>query len=712
MPTTLWEFAIKDNISKILDKVNSKMNTLQVDASEAEKAFKKSFSGIGSQFKYIGAKIDQFQQKNLDNLNKLTTEIPALEKAINFASNPITAAVAGATAIGTGLYKASQTAASFDKQMAKVNVTAQLSNKELDHLGDQLKRTALNLGGAARFEDIPNAFNKIISAGLNMDNSLAALEPTLKAAKAGFADLETVAMAGVSVLNSSGINDATKVYDVLFATLNKGNVEFKDIAQYLPKIIPAAKNIGIGLEDVAGSFAFMTAQGQSAESTTTGLINLVKAFGSDARINAFKKIGIDVFDSTGKMRGILPIVEDLSGKLSTLNSDQSKNTLFSSLGLDLEASQAISVLAQDTGKLSEILKFTANSSGQLEQAFNNSANSTDTWNNTLTKLSFIGTEIGERVLPIGKSALVGFNKGLDSAISIGGSFSNIMRLAKTNLDYATDSLKIGVAAWAGYRTGIFLTTTQGLIPYIVNAGRSLAVTTALGVRSTVTAGAMRLMQLAQTGLNIAMTANPLGLLISGLAIVGTGLHIAYQRSEKFRAVMAGIMEVGKNILPVFTGLGNIIAGVFSFDIDKITAGLSRAVGSVQDIAQRGLGNIFNEGYTTSILNEPKGIKDIGAKIPAPNTLNALTASIASPSNIADSIGIPANVPASASSSMSNSIASVTGGGSGQTKHVNVTIDRLVENITIQSTNTVDTNQIRTIIERTLVQAVSDAEYMM
>lgn len=702
MPTTLWEFRAKDNLSSVLDKVNAKLDTLQMEAGQTESAFKKSLGGIG-------AKFSQFHRQNIDKMDDLIQQFPVLGKAMDILKNPVTGIIAGTAAIGTGLFKAGQSAAEFEKNMAKVNVTAQLNKKQLSDLSGQLQQTALNLGGAAPLQDVPQAFNKIISAGLDVNQSLQALEPTLKAAKAGFTDIETVAGAGVSVLNSTGIKDATKVYDVLFATLNKGNVEFRDIAQYLPKIIPSARTLGIEFEEVAGAFAFMTAQGQTAEGSTTGLINLVKAFGSKERISAFKQIGIDIFDSQGKMRGIFPIVEDLGKKLNTLKSDQDRNKLFASLGLDLEATQAISVLTQDTEKLSSILRFTAESSGQLEQAFANSANTTDKWQATLNKVAFIGVKIGAAILPIVGKGLDMVNSGLDLAIRVGQGFGNVAGWLNGHLTTITDTLKVGVAAWAGYRIGVMLTTSQGLIPYVIQAGRAVIATASLGIQAALTAGKISIVTAAQTAWNFAVSANPIGVLVGALALLGTGLYIAYQRSERFRAGIAGIVAVAKATLPVFEGLGTAIAGVFSFNPAKIGEGIAKAVSSVKDITKKGIGNIFNEGYNASIEAEPKQVKDIGANIPtaANTTFNAAP-------NATPPSSIPNNTPtpAPASSPVSNSIAAVTGGSGGQTKNVNVRIDKLVENITIQSTSTTDVSQIRQIIERELVRAVSDSENIM
>ena len=138
----------------------------------------------------------------------------------------------------------------WQKGMAEINVTAGLTQTELAKLSDQM----LDIGAqnVAPLEEVPGAFNKIISAGLDAKTALASLDPTLKAAKAGFVDIETVAKAGTSVMNSAGVKDLVaendivdatgkvitkkgavlktaieQVYDTLFATMQKGSASMQ-----------------------------------------------------------------------------------------------------------------------------------------------------------------------------------------------------------------------------------------------------------------------------------------------------------------------------------------------------------------------------------------------------------------------------------------------------------------------------------------------------
>ncbi len=355
--------------------------------------------------KDMKSKLNDFTTSNMKAFTSIADEIPGVGRAISLLANPYALAAAAALAFGAAAVKATNMALDWQKSMAKVNVTAQLGRKELSGLSTQLRYVGSQMTG--EFMEVPEAFNRIISAGLSVDQSMAALVPTLKAAKAGFTDIETVAAAGIGVMKSSGEN-INVVYDTLFATLNKGNAEFKDIAQYLPKVIPGARLAGAELYETAGAFAFLTAQGQTAEQSTTGLMNAFKALSDPRFTKGFKDIGVNVFDK-GKFRGILPIVTDLQKRMQGLNDEQA-GLLIKTIGLDQEARMAFGTMIQNVDELKSTLDFVKNSTGQLDEAVKNSATSTEGWAKGWNKVKFLAIEFGNLFVPIVEWLGEGFNK--------------------------------------------------------------------------------------------------------------------------------------------------------------------------------------------------------------------------------------------------------------------------------------------------------------
>jgi TP901 family phage tail tape measure protein len=342
----------------------------------------------------------------------MESEIPALGRAVGLLANPYTAAAAAVAGLGVVFYKCTDMANKWHEKMAEINVTAELSKDKLRGLSDKL----LEIGSrnVAPLEEVPKAFNRIISAGLSVNDSLKTLEPTLRAAKAGFTDIETVASAAVSVMMSSG-KDATRVYDILFETVKEGNAEFKDIAQYLPKVIPLARNVGFELEEAAGAFASLTGK-LSAEQSTTALQGIMRAL-SDQRvalgqidkktgkyISGFKSIGIEVYDrQTKQIRPLLDIVNDLNKAMSGL-SDKERMLKFDKLGLDQTGSIGFSTLMQDVGGLQKAIEATTNSQGALNKAYEDAKTPMDSWKIIQNQIQYGMIKLGEIFLPIIQAA--------------------------------------------------------------------------------------------------------------------------------------------------------------------------------------------------------------------------------------------------------------------------------------------------------------------
>ena len=341
-------------------------------------------------------KLNSLRNSHVEAFRAMGNEMPGFARGLELIRNKFVLVAAAATLFATLSVNAAKWSAGWERNMAEVNVTAQLSRNELDLLSKKL--VDIGTRNVAPLEEVPKAFNRIISSGLDVNTSLKVLEPTLRAAKAGFTDIETVAAAGVGVMASSG-EDINRVYDVLFATLNKGNAKFQDIAQYLPKIIPLAKGAGFALGETAGAWAFLTSQGQTAEQSTTGVMNMMKMLSNVDTIKGMKGLGISIYDSTGKVRPLVEIIDQLSVKMNGL-SDSAKTNFLDKAGItDMEAKGALLSMVQNVGKLREITDFTTNSAGQLNIAYDKAGTSMDSWAIIMNKIK------GNVIKPLGDAVL-------------------------------------------------------------------------------------------------------------------------------------------------------------------------------------------------------------------------------------------------------------------------------------------------------------------
>ena len=611
-------------------------------------------------------KLDKFKTSNIKAFNAIKDEVPGVGRALELLTNPYILATAAVLAFGAATYKATMYANEWHTGMAKINVTAGLTQTELGKLSNKI----LDIGGnnVAPLEQVPEAFNRIISAGLSVNESLQTLEPTLRAAKAGFTDIETVAASAVSVMQSSGA-DASRVYDVLFATVKAGNAEFKDIANYLPKIIPLAKNVGFAFDQTAGAYATLTTK-LNPEASATALQGVMRAFADKDRVKAFGKIGVEIFDKKGMARGFMDIMNDLNKSMSELT-DKQRMTKFGSLGLDQEAALGLSTLIQDTDTLKKNIDATVNSQGAANKAYEDAKTPLDDFLQTMNMLKVQAIKIGELFLPV------------LSAIGKGALF------VAQNLDVIGGVLGGLSVAWSLLNAKLLIATAiQGA--YSVATGIATA---------------------AQWAFNVAANANPIGLIVLAIGALIGGLVVAYNKFDKFRAIIQGSWEVIK-------GFGSILK---DYIIDRIV-GLISGLGSVANAIKF----LFKGEFAAAGKEALKGVSDISGitalKNAAQNTVglkdkfsNKYNQSMAASAKkkaaeASTSDGKTSGVKVNNASPVAAADAKAVKTGS-QTKNLTINIDSFIKGFTPthQSINGMDKNELERWLTEMFMRVVRSTE---
>lgn len=559
-------FSLRDQISAKLagitatsEKTRSALSGVQEKVRSAEDVFQDTGKTIGS----LKARIDALQAEKewipADNLSaikeynreiaRLTGELNQLETAAgggkfrkwaseafdaipgaSLLKNPLVTGMTAATLAGSA-------GMTFDENMAKVNITAQLDETGLEDLKKRLKQIAAD--NKTDVQVVPVGFEAINSQVNDVELSLSILDAALKGSKAGFTDLDTVSAALAQTLSIVGKENTTaqEVLDTFFAAKRVGAGEFADFARYMPNLIAGADNLGIAYKEVAGTFAYMTGKGQSAERAATLMENAFSVLG---RVDVRKKMeaaGVDVFDDTGKIRSIVDIFTDLQNVLGGLN-DEQKSSLLEQFGLvDKEAKSAFSVLMSDTEKLRESMHDVANSTGETTAALGYSRNAmqqaTEVWN----QFKNIGLQVGKIMLPVISAGLTvaggvldGVSVVMDAVI---GFFSGWYTLIQE-----------------GNPVIIGLTTTLGILT------AAMAVNYAWTQRALLIGGLKKAMDIAQTvatggltaaqwALNAAFYASPLGIIAAGIGVVVGIVTLCWQKFEGFRMVVLGVWEVIK-----------------------------------------------------------------------------------------------------------------------------------------------------------------------
>lgn len=435
MANTLeYIFSLQDKVSAKIGNITVTSDRMLGKFAELEKknlSVNKTFNETGRTLGALREKIALLQAErewlpadNIEGIRAYNREMKALNKEINKleslnggkfkkwkeeAFSAIPSYMTNPLALGTAVIGfAGRSGMSFDENMAKVNITAQLSGESLAELRNKLKQVAID--NKTDIQIAPVGFEKINSQLNDVDLSLSILDASLKGSKAGFTDLDTVSGALAQTLSIVGKENTTamEVLDTFFAAKRVGAGEFADFARYMPNLIAGASNLGIAYKEVAGTFAYMTGKGQSAERAAVLMENAFSVLGRADVRGKMEQAGVKVFDDTGKIRSVVDIFSDLQGVMGSLN-DEQKSSLLEKLGLvDKEAKNAFAIMISDTVKLRESMNEVSNSSGETGKALEFSKNTMQKATEVWESFKNIGTSIGELVLPA-------INVGLDVA---------------------------------------------------------------------------------------------------------------------------------------------------------------------------------------------------------------------------------------------------------------------------------------------------------
>lgn len=620
MANTLeYIFSLQDKVSAKIGNITVTSDRMLGKFAELEKknlSVNKTFNETGRTLGALREKIALLQAErewlpadNIEGIRAYNREMKALNKEINKleslnggkfkkwkeeAFSAIPSYMTNPLALGTAVIGfAGRSGMSFDENMAKVNITAQLSGESLAELRNKLKQVAID--NKTDIQIAPVGFEKINSQLNDVDLSLSILDASLKGSKAGFTDLDTVSGALAQTLSIVGKENTTamEVLDTFFAAKRVGAGEFADFARYMPNLIAGASNLGIAYKEVAGTFAYMTGKGQSAERAAVLMENAFSVLGRADVRGKMEKAGVKVFDDTGKIRSVVDIFSDLQGVMGSLN-DEQKSSLLEKLGLvDKEAKNAFAIMISDTVKLRESMNEVSNSSGETGKALEFSKNTMQKATEVWESFKNIGTSIGELVLPA-------INVGLDVASVVLSGLCTVVDAIGSLFSWWYAQLQDGNPLIWGL-TAAITALSAGLLINYARTKSVILLEKAKVVWDGIQAGATWLLTGAQLAFNTALWACPLTWVAAAIGAVVAAIVYCWQKFEGFRRVIYGCWETVKEfgrvlidsiVAPfkqVLSGLGKVCSALVSLVKGNFREAAKEAKAGFMDIGKGVLG---------------------------------------------------------------------------------------------------------------------------
>jgi TP901 family phage tail tape measure protein/lambda family phage tail tape measure protein len=278
------------------------------------------------------------------------------------------------------------------------------------------------LGGLYSQTQLLAASYDVASAGFaNAADNAKILEASAKGATGGLSDINTVADAVTSVLNTYGKSaaEAGALVDGFIQTQNDGKIILNQYADQIGKLAPTAAAAGVGIQELNAAIATITPQGVRVEAAVAGLNQALVAIlkPSKEASDLAEALGIDFNEAGLRAKGFGGLLEEV--KTKTGGSTTQLVKLFGSV----DAIKAILPLVNDDlVKYNQNVAKQANASGVAEKA-------------TQELGGTVSSEITKMINQIGN-----LTRALDTVL--GPSLGGIVRLINFVIAEATKGIQV------------------------------------------------------------------------------------------------------------------------------------------------------------------------------------------------------------------------------------------------------------------------------
>jgi TP901 family phage tail tape measure protein len=441
-------------------------------------------------------------------------------------------------------------------------------------------------------EEAARAYFYLASAGLDATSSVAALPQVARFAQAGMFDLalatdlltDAQSALGMVVKGDANANlkEMTRLSDVLVKANTLANASVQQFSTALTtKAGAALKALGKDVTEGVAVLAAFADQGIKGELAGTQLSIVLRDLTTKAIKNksAFKAMGVEVFDSSGNMNNLGDIIGNLEDALVGMSDETQKATLLQ-MGFSDKSLSSLQALLGTSGAIKQYEKdlrsasgFTDDVAGKQLQTFN-------------AQLSLLGSAFEDVALEVGEK--------------LTPHLQTLIPIVKEQLPLAADKIMEALDGidWEALVKGIV-----DSFGWLVQNGEMILkvagyIATFIAVLWTVDT-VIKAVAAAQALWNLVLTANPIGLIVVGVAALITVIillanYIAelsggWEQSFKnieitvgnfVKAFRTAMSSIGTFFSNIFTSLAAMARGALNGVIGIIEGYLNHLIGGV------------------------------------------------------------------------------------------------------------------------------------
>lgn len=294
-----------------------------------------------------------------------------------------------------------KTATDFDQQMSRVKAVTGTTGKDFDLLRNQAVKMGSSTSKTAT--ESAEALEYMGLAGWSLTDMQKGLEPMLRASEAGMMDLGLTSDLVTDSMSALGIGtkDMTRYLDIGAKAQNTSN---QSMQQFLEAMVTAGgsfKMFNTPLEEAGALLGILANRGYKGSEAGNAMISIMANLttGTGKAGDAMRSLGIEVYDKTGKFRGMTTILKELNGKFDGMTEAQ-KNTYIQMIGGKTRTKELNALLNGTNEELDDLTGKLYNSDGALSDM---ARTMQDNFAGEITKLKStlegIAISIGDRLMP-------------------------------------------------------------------------------------------------------------------------------------------------------------------------------------------------------------------------------------------------------------------------------------------------------------------------
>lgn len=584
-----------DALQREIIATENTLKELEIQAGTSENALGElgGQAGISEDaLKKLNEKVDDSAQafERLSQIGENLKDVGATIESVGQQIMPVSKTVAN---LGVEAVKA---AADFDSAMSKVAAISGASAEDLEELSNK----AREMGAKTKFSasEAAEAMNYMAMAGWKTGDMLDGIDGVMNLAAASGEDLATTsdiltdAMTafGIKVDESTnGVKNATHVADVMAAAMSNANTDVSLMGEGFKYCSSVAGALGFSLEDTTEAIGLMSNASVKGSMSGTAMRKVMLALAGDVELSG-KEIGnltIQTKDSNGKMKGLNQILKECRFAFSKMSESEQAANAEALVGKNAVSGflAAMNAAPEDINKLRGAIENCDGSAENMATIMQDNLNGQIT---TLkSKLSELAITFGNILMPAIRKVTEIVGNLIDWFNGLSPTMKTIIAVIGVIVAALGPALVIiGKVVWS-------IGQVMTIIPGIVTALK--------GVKTVIT-----VVVTAVKAFNAALLANPIVLIIAGIAALVAAFVYFWNTSEEFRQFWIDLWEdIKETAKAIWEGIKDFFVSAWE--------GIKSTAQSIWNGIKDFFASIWNgiKSLAQSIWN---GIKDFFASI--------------------------------------------------------------------------------------------------